>query len=209
MVVEKLVLGMCSTNCYVVYDQISRAAVIIDPAANPVAIKNLIVRLNIKPMAILLTHGHFDHILAAEEIKKEYDIKIYASEAESQILTDSNNNLSVPFTGEPFVINSDVGLKAGEELKIGPFRIKLIAVPGHTIGGMCYYFEEAGTLFSGDTLFAGSVGRHDFPTGNGLQLLTGIKDKLFTLPEETICYSGHGELTTIGYEKENNPFFGL
>ena len=159
--------------------------------------------------AILLTHGHFDHILAAEEIKKEYDIKIYASEAESQILTDSNNNLSVPFTGEPFVINSDVGLKAGEELKIGPFRIKLIAVPGHTIGGMCYYFEEAGTLFSGDTLFAGSVGRHDFPTGNGLQLLTGIKDKLFTLPEETICYSGHGELTTIGYEKENNPFFGL
>ena len=101
---------------------------------------------------------------------------------------------------------ADVYVKDGQEITIADMSFKVIATPGHTAGGCCYYFEEAGILMSGDTLFAESVGRTDFPTGSMGTLVRSIKEKLFVLPEETKVYPGHGERTTIGYEKKNNPF---
>ena len=216
--VENIVLGMCATNCYAVFDGgvrtpggfaddgILKDAVIVDPAAEPGRIEGMILRLGLRPVAVVLTHGHFDHIMAADAIRKRYGIKIYANRAEREIMTDSNKNLSVPFTGEGMSLDADVYFNAGDELELAGMCFKTIAVPGHTIGGTCYYLEKDGILISGDTLFEASVGRSDFPTGNAAQLIRSIKDELMCLPEDVRVFPGHGVSTTIGNERVNNPF---
>lgn len=216
--VENIVLGMCATNCYAVFDGgvrtpggfaddgILKEAIIVDPAAEPGRIEDMIARLGLRPVAVVLTHGHFDHILAADVIRKRYGIKVYANKDERQIMTDSNNNLSVPFTGEGMCLDADEYFCAGDVLELAGMHIKTIGVPGHTIGGTCYYIESDGILISGDTLFEASVGRSDFPTGNAGQLIRAIKNRLMCLPEDTRVYPGHGGSTTIGNERVNNPF---
>lgn len=218
IIVENVVLGMCATNCYAVFDGGVKApggfvddgqtkeAVIIDPAADAARIEQMISRYKLKPVAVLLTHGHFDHMLAADAIRKRYGIKVYAGEAERQVMTNQSSNLSLPFTGEGMSFEADEYFNPGDELNFAGYRIRTISVPGHTIGSVCYYFEEQEVLFSGDTLFAGSVGRSDFPTGNGSQLVRAIKSGLMSLPDAVRVYPGHGESTTIGFERVNNPF---
>lgn len=218
--IENAVLGMCATNCYAVFDGgvrtpggyaddgVAKDAVVIDPAAEASRIEAMLARYNLRPAAILLTHGHFDHMLAADELRKRYNIKVYAGENERGVMTDENKNLSMPFTGTGMKLEADEYFKPGEELSLAGFKIRTISVPGHTIGSVCYYFEEQKTLFSGDTLFAGSVGRSDFPTGSASQLNNAIKAELFSLPDDVQVYPGHGESTTIGYERMNNPFVG-
>ncbi len=216
--IENIVLGMCATNCYAVFDGGARTpggyvddgqlkeAVIIDPAADAARIEAMIARYNLKPVAVLLTHGHFDHMLAADAVRKRYGIKVYAGNEERLVMNSSSSNLSLPFTGDGMTFEADEYFKPGEELELAGFRIGTISVPGHTIGSVCYYFEEQKVLFSGDTLFAGSVGRSDFPTGNEGQLIRAIKSGLMSLPDDVKVYPGHGESTTIGYERVNNPF---
>lgn len=216
--VENIVLGMCATNCYAVFDGGVRTpggyvddgqvkpAVIIDPAADAARIEAMISRYNLRPEAVLLTHGHFDHILAADAVRKRYGIKVYAGAHERQIMTNESYNLSLPFTGEGMTFEADEYFEPGEELAFAGFNIRTISVPGHTIGSVCYYFEGQKTLFSGDTLFAGSVGRSDFPTGNAGQLNRAIMDKLMCLSDDVKVFPGHGESTTIGWERVNNPF---
>ena len=137
---------------------------------------------------------------------KRYGIKVYAGNEERLVMNSSSYNLSLPFTGEGMTFEADEYFKPGEELDFAGFRIETIPVPGHTIGSVCYYFEEQKVLFSGDTLFAGSVGRSDFPTGNAGQLIRAIKSGLMSLPDDVKVYPGHGESTTIGCERVNNPF---
>lgn len=216
--IENIVLGMCATNCYAVFDGGARTpggyvddgqlkeAVIIDPAADAAHIEAMIARYNLKPVAVLLTHGHFDHMLAADAVRKRYGIKVYAGNEERLVMNSSSSNLSLPFTGDGMTFEADEYFKPGEELELAGFRIGTISVPGHTIGSVCYYFEEQKVLFSGDTLFAGSVGRSDFPTGNEGQLIRAVKSGLMSLPDDVKVYPGHGESTTIGYERVNNPF---
>ena len=132
-------------------------------------------------------------------------MKIYAGEAEKDFLLDTKSNLSKDM-GRPVTVTADVYLKDGEELDLDGIRIKVLATPGHTAGGVSYYFPEGGFLICGDTLFQESVGRTDFPTGSMSTLVRSVKEKLFTLPEETVAYPGHGDSTTIGHEKKYNPF---
>lgn len=202
--IECAVLGMVSTNCYFVSNTETNETIIIDPADDAFAIKNWCLNGKRTPAAILLTHGHFDHMLAADTLRKEFDVRIYAAEAERELLGNSAYNLSASWSS-PAVLDADEYLADGQILSLAGFTIKTILTPGHTKGGMCYYFEEEGKLFSGDTLFCGSYGRVDFPTSSMSEMGHSIREKLFVLPEETQVFPGHGESTTIGYEKVYNP----
>ena len=205
MIVKRDILGMIGTNCYYIYDEESKKAIVIDPADNYAKLLATLNKLEIVPVAVLLTHGHFDHIMAADKIRTEYGIKVYIGEHEADVVTNPNLNLSAAMA-VPASVKPDVLVKDNEVLDIEGITIKAIHTPGHTKGGMCYYLPKENVVFTGDTLFYESVGRTDFPTSSTSQLVRSIKDKLFELPDETICYPGHGDSTQIAYEKENNPF---
>lgn len=205
MKIQHSVLGMCATNTYYVYDDETKRGLIVDPADSPDTIIAKADSLSMIPEAILITHGHFDHVLAMNKVREHYGIKVYAGLTEKQVLHDMAMNLTSSFgMGQTF--DADIYLKDGEEFETAGYHIKAIEVPGHTIGGMCYYFDKQGVLFSGDTLFCESVGRSDFPGGSTSALCRGIKDKLFILPEHTKVYPGHMDETTIGNEIKYNPF---
>ena len=205
MKIQHSVLGMCATNTYYVYDDETKRGLIVDPADSPDTKIAKADSLSMIPEAILITHGHFDHVLAMNKIREHYGIKVYAGLTEKQVLHDMAMNLTSSFgMGQTF--DADIYLKDGEEFETAGYHIRAIEVPGHTIGGMCYYFDKQGVLFSGDTLFCESVGRSDFPGGSASALCRGIKDKLFILPEHTKVYPGHMDETTIGNEIKYNPF---
>lgn len=205
MKIQHSVLGMCATNTYYVYDDETKRGLIVDPADSPDTIIARVDSLSMIPEAILITHGHFDHVLAMNKVREHYGIKVYAGLTEKQVLHDMAMNLTSSFgMGQTF--DADIYLKDGEEFEAAGYHIRAIEVPGHTIGGMCYYFDKQGVLFSGDTLFCESVGRSDFPGGSASALCRGIKDKLFVLPEHTKVYPGHMDETTIGNEIKYNPF---
>ena len=213
--IGRMVLGPCSTNTYFIYREGSSDAIVIDPADYGKQICDNLVKNGFAIRGILLTHGHFDHIWGCAALKKAANelaqkegaepIKIYASEAEKELLGDAHMNVSKQ-AGRACTLEADVYLKDGEEVTIAGMTCKMIATPGHTAGGCCYYFEEAGFLISGDTLFQDSVGRTDFPTGSMGTLVRSVREKLFVLPDEVKVYPGHGDSTTIGHEKKYNSF---
>ena len=205
MKIQHSVLGMCATNTYYVYDDETKRGLIVDPADSPDTIIAKADSLPMIPEAILITHGHIDHVLAMNKVREHYGIKVYAGLTDKQVLHDMAMNLTSSF-GMGQIFDADIYLKDGEEFETAGYHIKAIEVPGHTIGGMCYYFDKQGVLFSGDTLFCESVGRSDFPGGSASALCRGIKDKLFILPEHTKVYPGHMDETTIGNVIKYNPF---
>ncbi|MDY3232371.1 MAG: MBL fold metallo-hydrolase [Clostridiaceae bacterium] len=203
--IETWVLGAVSTNCYLVYNEDSKEAVVVDPAGNYPFISNKCRELGVTPSAVLLTHGHFDHMLAAPEIRRAFQLKIYASETEDAMLADPGLNLSERFQGMPLGFHADEFVTDGQELTFLGVTWKVLETPGHTAGSVCYYIPEERLLLAGDTLFRESYGRTDFPTGSSSQMVHSILDRLFVLPDDTTVYPGHGELTSIGYEKQCNP----
>ena len=203
--IESRVLGSVATNCYLIINLDNNESIIVDPADSPESIYDMVVRSASRPQAILLTHGHFDHIGAANEVREHYGIKIYASCDEEKLLASPARNLSNAY-GMSLRVTADVLHNDGDILELAGLKIKAIHTPGHTAGSCCYYLPEEEVLFSGDTLFAQSVGRTDFPTGSGTDMQASVKRLLKELPETTRVCPGHNEETTIGYEKRYNPF---
>lgn len=204
-VVEQKVLGMVSTNTWFLKNKETGALLIIDPADQPLLIQQKVTAMEGKPEAILLTHGHFDHMMAADAVHSMYNIPVLALEVEKELLANPGYNLSGSWAA-PCTLQADRWLKDGEILNLAGFSIQVLHTPGHTAGSSCYYLADEGILFSGDTLFAGSVGRTDFPTSSTRQMMSSVHMLLEQLPEDTRVCSGHGEDTTIAYEKRYNPF---
>ena len=203
--IGRMAIGSYQTNCYFVYREDDKKAVVIDPADNGAQIYSALERNGFTVEAILLTHGHFDHIWGSNELREVSGAKIYALDEEKVLCEDVKYNLSA-MVGRAYTVVPDEYVREGQVLTFDNMDFKVIATPGHTIGSCCYYVEKAGILISGDTLFQESTGRTDFPTGSMSSIVRSIREKLFILPDETKVYPGHGDSTTIAYEKKYNPF---
>lgn len=204
MNIETLIVGPIEVNCYCVSCEKTGQTVIIDPGGNAEDILHHIQNYSVSVNTILLTHGHFDHIGAVEQIKRETGARVMLHK-DDKILIDMAER-QAEFLGlpapEPFSI--DHYINDGDVISVGQLEAHVIATPGHSAGSVCYQFNHI--LFAGDTLFRGGIGRTDFPGGDYNQILHSIKNKLFVLDEETKVYPGHGPTTTIGWEKKHNPF---
>lgn len=198
-------LGPAATNCYLVYREGSEDAVIIDPAHLGEKIFNEMARAGLNCVGMLLTHGHYDHVRGAKRLAQLSGAKTYAYEAEKAVCEDVNLNCSKMFR-EEYTMTPDVYFKDNEEFDMAGIHFKVLHTPGHTPGGCCFYVEESGMLFAGDTLFKDSVGRTDFEGGSMSDLVHSIKEKIMVLPDATMVFPGHGEMTTVGDEKKYNPF---
>lgn len=205
MQIERFIVGMVGTNCYVVSNEETSECFLVDPGAYSDKVIAYIREHELKPQAILLTHGHFDHIMGLDGVLREFPIPVYAQEEEEILLKDASYNASISY-GPAYTFSGASYIKDGQILELAGMTIRAIHTPGHTIGGCCYYIESEHVLFSGDTLFHDSVGRTDFPTGSQSQLVRSIREKLLGLPEETVVCPGHMSETTIGHEKKYNPF---
>jgi len=203
--IEQYVVGSVGTNCYFIVNQETNEVLMIDPGDQAEKLAERIKAASYQPKAILLTHGHFDHVLAVKKLSEQYGIPVYAHEGEKETLTDPRLNLS-GMTGKNESYTADVYVTDKQTLTLAGFDIEVLHTPGHTDGGCCYYIAEHKALISGDTLFAGSIGRTDFPNGSAQALISGIKQKLMVLPDDVIVYPGHMEQTTILDERERNPF---
>ena len=208
MIVKSFSLGSLGANCYYVADD--ETAVLVDPGFYDDYFASFLETCKVKPSAVLLTHGHFDHICGTMELAKRYNLTVYIGGADKQCLYSAEKNLAVYVGGYPTTPldeNTMVeSLFGGETLKIGTLEFGVISLPGHTAGGIGYKLSSA--LFCGDTAFCGNIGRTDLPTGNFDTLKNSIK-KICLLPDDTVLYCGHGESTTVGAEKIHNPYFQL
>lgn len=206
MIIDYKALGALGTNCYLLQNNTLKQCLLVDPADEPDRICGMIADGGCTLQGILLTHGHYDHMLAAAAVAEQYQVPVYAGERERMLLADADANLSAPMLGRAVRLTADRWLTDGEELVLAGMKLQVLFTPGHTPGGVCYYLEAGPYLFSGDTLFAESVGRTDFPGGSMSALVRAVQEKLFVLPEKTRVFPGHGEETTIAYEKRYNPF---
>ena len=205
MRIKKFVIGMIGTNCYVVSNENTKECFIVDPAVCDKNVISYIETEGLSLKAILLTHGHFDHILAAEAIRDRYQIPIYACQKEEKTLQDPKINLTA-YHMDSYTLKADVYLTDLQVVELAGFSVQMIETPGHTVGSCCYYLKDEGVLFSGDTVFCGSVGRTDFPEGSTAAIVESLHRLLDALPDDTEVYPGHDASTTIGYEKRYNPF---
>lgn len=204
MKLECIAVGAMQVNCYLVWDENEKKAIVIDPGDNASKITDKLNEHGLKCAAILLTHGHFDHITGVNELKEITKAQIYAGRDEDQLLKDSDLNVSKRIR-RPVCVNPDILLNDMEITEIAELSFKTIFTPGHTRGSVCFYFEKEKVLFTGDTLFNSGMGRTDLPTGNEAALYSSIKHRIMTLPGDTKCFPGHGEATDIASE---GKYFG-
>lgn len=204
MQIQKLVVGALQTNCYLVYDEVTRSAYIVDPGDEADEILDTVRAESLHVLAVVLTHVHFDHMLAADAVCRALRVPLYVGAGDQPALTDGYRNLMELFSpGATLMLLANKLLYEGDKLPLGEHSLSVLETPGHTPGSICLLTDEV--LISGDTLFCGSAGRTDFPGGNSLSLY-GSLAKLAALPGERRVYPGHGESTTLSYERTTNPF---
>jgi glyoxylase-like metal-dependent hydrolase (beta-lactamase superfamily II) len=201
-----IVVGPFAVNCYLLWKESSSAGLIIDPGAEAETVTYWIDEFGLKPEAILLTHGHGDHIAAVAKLKKQYDIPVYIGAGDEELLANPSANISAFFDHPVVAPEPDHVVQDDQKLSIGGMQLTVIATPGHTVGGVCYMEESTGRLFCGDTLFAGSIGRTDLPGGNHQQLIDSIITKIMRLPDVFLVLPGHGPQSTVGAERTSNPW---
>lgn len=190
--------GIYDANCYVLIDENTNEAAVIDPGGDAQMLINNIKTSQAEVKMILLTHGHADHTGAVSELRNEFGCSVYINEKDAELI-----NKNVPVYGNQDE-NGDKFIAEGDVLKFGNHEIKCIETPGHTPGGMCFLIDDL--AFTGDTLFNRSIGRTDFQGGDYNTIINSIKVKLMILPDDTVVYPGHGPKSSIGFEKNNNPF---
>jgi hydroxyacylglutathione hydrolase len=208
MEIECLILGMYETNCYILRrDNLAKDCLIVDAGLDCGPLIDFLRQRKLNPASLVLTHGHIDHIGGINTLRENFpDIKVYIHQLDADMLEEPLSNLSA-MTGATFVTApADVTIDDGDVIESAGVKLQVLHTPGHTHGGISLYSAEYDVVFSGDALFADSVGRTDFPGGSMMQLVSGIKDKLLTLPDETKVYPGHGPETTIGREKAYNQY---
>jgi glyoxylase-like metal-dependent hydrolase (beta-lactamase superfamily II) len=198
-------------NTYVVGLPGRSEVLVIDPGLEPELILDFLQQHRLRLAAILNTHGHGDHIGGNEAMKKAFpDTPLVIGVNEERLLTDANANLSAPFGMPVTSPPADRLVREGESVEYAGISLEVLEIPGHSPGHVVYVYQSMPAIvFGGDVLFRGSVGRTDFPGGSGRLLLSGIRTKLFSLPDDTLVYPGHGPVTTVGREKRDNPFAGL
>jgi len=208
MEIDRLILGAYETNCYILRkSSAANGCVVVDPGLEVEQLLDFIKRHKLNPAAVVLTHGHIDHIGGVGGLRENYpDVKVYIHKLDAKMLENSYSNLSAmmgaAFSTEP----ADFSLEDGSVIEQAGVKLQVLHTPGHTPGGICLYSKDEGIVFTDDTLFAESIGRTDFQGGSLEQLLKSVSEKLFTLPDDTIVYPGHGPSTTIAREKAHNPF---
>jgi hydroxyacylglutathione hydrolase len=208
MKIDCLVLGSYQTNCYVLREgEEARDCLVIDPGLGAGRLTGFLKDSELNPVGIVLTHGHVDHIAGISALRLNYpEVKLHIHKLDSHMLTEPQSNLSAMMGGSFTTKAADFLLDENHCVEQAGLKLEVLHTPGHTPGGICLYARDQGVVFTDDTLFADSIGRTDFPGGGMGELLESIRDKLFTLPEETVVYPGHGPTTTIGCEKMHNPF---
>lgn len=209
MVIDTLVLGDFQTNCFCVrQNEQAGDCLIIDPGMGAEVLVQMLQQNDYTPVAIVLTHGHADHIGGVESIRQHWpDVQVAIHKEDASMLTDPTGNLSLMAGAMVQARPAEVILDSeNSTYEAAGLKFKILHTPGHTPGGICLYASDEHILFAGDTLFAGSIGRTDFPGGSYKMLIDMIRQKLLILPPETVVYTGHGLATTIGKEKKYNPF---
>ena len=201
-----MTLGMVETNCYLIWNKESKEALLIDPADDAAQIEKVIRERDLSLKALLLTHGHFDHVLAASALRDVFRVPLCAAETEAETLRNPELNGDARWLRQGLALKADRLFHDKEKLSFLGTEIEVLFTPGHTAGSCCYYFPAEKLLFSGDTLFEGSFGRVDLPGGNMASLKRSL-DRLFELPADTLVLPGHMGQTSIGEERKSNPIF--
>ncbi len=204
MIFHRFILGDYVTNCYLIADDDTKNAVLFDAPADANKILDYAEKNDLNIKYICLTHAHFDHILALDEIKQKTNAKLVLHKMEERYLKDSSLNLLGDAVSDVIIPDADGLLEDGDTICLDGLLIRVIHTPGHTLGGVCYLVDDV--LISGDTLFSGAIGRFDFPFGNLVDEIRSIKEKLLILPDDTKVYPGHGFSTTIGKQRKENPY---
>lgn len=207
MNVRNMPSGMLMVNTYLVIDENTNKGFIVDPGGFDKKLCSVVEQSGISLEYIILTHGHVDHIGGVEDYRKKFpQIKVVAAKAELEMLKNPDFNMSSMMGMSPVSLVPDITVVEGDRISVGDIDIRFVMTPGHSPGGMCIIIDKEKVVFSGDTLFAQSIGRTDFPGSSFEKLINSIKEKLFILDDDTVVYPGHMNSTSIGFEKRHNPF---
>jgi hydroxyacylglutathione hydrolase len=202
LILKTLVVGLLETNCYILGDESSKEAVVIDPGGDFEEINRQLDELGLKVKSIVLTHSHFDHTGALAQLKKATGAEVLIHSEDAAMLSTAGQPFLLETGNNPCEANRT--LKAGDKINFGDLTLEVLHTPGHTPGGISLFIDKM--VFVGDTLFCGSIGRTDLPGGSHKQLLYSIREKLLSKGDDCLVYPGHGPVSSIGEEKRNNPF---